>query len=69
MALRINSDTSIDEILQIIPQSADYLKEQGVKCLHCGKPVKGTLEKAAKKKGFGNSDIEKFVNDINSMIK
>ncbi|GEM_PF-5336042 len=35
----------------------------------CGEPIWGTLEEAAKEKGFSDEEIEGFVRDINELEK
>ena len=36
-------------------------------CLACGEPIWGTLEEAAKKKGFSDEEIEIFVKELNAL--
>lgn len=40
---------------------------EGIRCLKCGEPVWGTLEAAAKEKGFDDTAIERFVKDLNRL--
>ncbi|MBA4311394.1 MAG: DUF1858 domain-containing protein [Chlorobiaceae bacterium] len=63
----ITKDISIEELVQSIPGSVTYLMEKGIKCLACGEPIWGTLESASKEKGFSDSDIQRFVEEINSL--
>ncbi|MDI6766924.1 MAG: DUF1858 domain-containing protein [Bacteroidota bacterium] len=63
----IAKDTQIEDLIREIPSSISYLMEKGIKCLACGEPIWGTLESAAKEKGFSDSDIQRFVNDLNSL--
>jgi hypothetical protein len=35
----------------------------------CGEPIWGTLEEAAKEKGFSDEEIEVFVREINALEK
>jgi PP-loop superfamily ATP-utilizing enzyme len=63
----ITKEITIEELITIKPESVTYLMEKGVRCLVCGEPIWGTLESAAKDKGFNDSDIEKFVEDLNKM--
>jgi hypothetical protein len=63
----ITKDISIEELVRIIPGSVTYLMENGIKCLACGEPIWGTLESAAREKGFSDSEIYKFVDDLNSI--
>lgn len=65
----ITKDISIEELVQKLPSSVSYLMEKGIKCLACGEPIWGTLESAAREKGFNDSEIAGFVEDLNSMNK
>lgn len=63
----ITKDISIEELIEEIPASVKYLSEKGIKCIACGEPIWGTLEDAAKEKGFSDIEIEKFVEEINRL--
>jgi hypothetical protein len=63
----ITKDISIEELVQDVPDSVKYLMENGIKCLACGEPIWGTLKSAAKEKGFSDSEIQRFVEEINSL--
>ncbi|MCL6100615.1 MAG: DUF1858 domain-containing protein [Bacteroidetes bacterium] len=52
-----------------IPESVTYLMDNGIRCLRCGEPIWGTLEAAAKEKGFDELQIEKFVVDLNKLAE
>ncbi len=65
----ITKDIEIEELVEILPDSVTYLMEQGIRCLRCGEPIWGTLEQAAKEKGFNDDDIAKFVAELNEMLK
>jgi hypothetical protein len=41
--------------------------EKGIKCIACGEPIWGTLEDAAKEKGFSDSEIEKVISELRSL--
>ncbi len=62
--MKITKDISIEELVDNVPQAVKYLMNEGIKCIACGEPIWGTLEDAAKEKGFGEEDIEKFVKDL-----
>jgi len=64
----IKKETKIEELVNTLPASVMYLNEKGIKCIACGEPVWGTLEEAAKEKGFDKEDIEKFVRDLNRLM-
>ena len=65
--MAINKDISIEELVDAIPGSVQYLMQKGIKCIACGEPIWGTLEEAAKEKGFNDSDIAGFVEDLKRM--
>ena len=67
MSESITKDITIEELVEKIPQSVIYLSRQGIRCILCGEPVWGTLEEAAKEKGFSDADIERFVAEINEL--
>ncbi len=63
----IDKEITIEDLVEIIPGSVRYLMEQGIKCIACGEPIWGTLEEAAKEKGFNDEDIREFVSDLNNL--
>lgn len=64
---KISKEITIEELITIKPEAVTYLMDKGIRCLVCGEPIWGTLESEAKEKGFNDSDIEKFVEEINSL--
>ena len=65
----ITKKIEIEDLVKEIPQSVTYLMEKGIRCLRCGEPIWGTLETAAKEKGFNDLELEAFVNDLNKLMK
>jgi len=65
----INKDITIEDLTTLVPESVKYLMDEGIRCMRCGEPIWGTLESAAKEKGFSGQDIERFVKEINVIIK
>lgn len=61
----ITKEILIEELVERLPDSVTYLMEQGIRCLRCGEPFWGTLEQAAKEKGFNEKDVERFVTELN----
>ena len=62
--MKITKDISIEELIETIPASVEYLMKEGIRCIVCGEPIWGSLEEAAEEKGFKAEDIERFVNDL-----
>ncbi|MDZ7289676.1 MAG: DUF1858 domain-containing protein [candidate division KSB1 bacterium] len=63
----ITKDLLIEDLVRELPKSVGYLMEKGIKCIACGEPIWGTLEDAAKAKGFTDEDIDAFVVELNTM--
>ena len=61
----ITKDIQIEDLVEQLPKAVAYLLNEGIVCILCGEPIWGTLEEAAKSKGFTDEDIKKFVNDLN----
>lgn len=66
---KINKDIEIEELVKIIPESVTYLMEKGIRCLRCGEPIWGTLENAAREKGFSDAEIENVTCELNLLVK
>jgi iron-sulfur cluster repair protein YtfE (RIC family) len=67
--INIYKDILIEDLIEIFPGAVTFLMEKGIRCLKCGEPAWGTLEDAAKEKGFDTESINRIVNDLNSLIK
>ena len=65
----ITKEIEIEDLVNVLPESVSYLMNNGIRCLRCGEPIWGTLEEASIEKGFKESDINKFVDDLNSLMK
>ncbi len=63
----IDEKISIEELVGILPASVTYLSKKGIKCIACGEPIWGTLEEAAREKGFGEDEIIEFVRELNQI--
>ncbi len=64
----ITKNTSIEELVEEVPGAIPYLMEKGIKCIACGEPIWGTIESAAKEKGFDDAAIAGFVSDLNGLL-
>ncbi len=65
----VTKDIEIEELIDKVPAVVSYLSKKGIRCIMCGEPIWGTLEEAAKEKGFSEKDIDVFVRDINELEK
>jgi iron-sulfur cluster repair protein YtfE (RIC family) len=63
----IDKDILIEDLVREVPGAVTYLMKKNIKCLACGEPVWGTLEEAAKKKGFSGEEIDVFVKELNEL--
>ncbi|MCK5856690.1 MAG: hypothetical protein KAG64_04325 [Bacteroidales bacterium] len=62
--MKITKEISIEELIETIPASVEYLMKEGIRCIVCGEPIWGSLEEAAEEKSFNKDDIERFVNEL-----
>lgn len=62
--MKITKDISIEDLVDHVPQAVKYLMQEGIKCIECGEPIWGTLEDAAKEKGYSDPDIQRFVEEL-----
>jgi len=65
--MEITKNTTIEDLVEKVPGAVKYLMTAGIRCIICGEPIWGTLEEAAKEKKFNDSDIEKFVADLQNI--
>ncbi len=65
---KISKEIEIEDLVKIFPESVTFLMEKGIRCLRCGEPIWGTLENAAKEKGFTENEINSFVNELNLLF-
>ena len=57
----------IEDLIDNYPFAVKYLMRNGIRCIMCGEPIWGTLEEAAIEKGFSESDIDRFVEEMNTL--
>ncbi len=67
MEEQITRSMTIEEIIEKNPDAVTYLMDNGIRCMVCGEPIWGTLESAAKEKGFSDEDIERFERELNEL--
>ena len=65
--MTVTASTLIEDLVQDLPESVTYLMQHGIRCIRCGEPIWGTLEEAAREKGFGDEDIARFVRELNEL--
>ena len=64
----ITKEIPIEDLINKIPESVEYLMKKGIVCIRCGEPVWGTLETAAKAKGMEDYEIQKIIDEINLLL-
>lgn len=65
--MEITKDITIEELVNQKVSAVRYLADKGIKCIACGEPIWGTLEQAARDKGFDQEDIAGFVRELNAL--
>lgn len=68
MLPKIKKDITIERLVSEYSFAVKYLSAKSIRCIICGEPIWGTLEEAAKEKGFSEKDIEGFVSEMNGML-
>jgi iron-sulfur cluster repair protein YtfE (RIC family) len=66
---KITKNIPIEELISKYPRSVNYLMKKGIKCIVCGEPIWGTLEDAAKERGFDDQDVSKILQELNEQIE
>ena len=66
--MKITKNIEIEDLVKTLPGAVCYLREEGIRWLRCGEPIWGSLEDAAKEKGYSDKDVERFVHDLNEMV-
>lgn len=67
MDMDITKDITIEDLVNRNVDSVRYLADKGIKCIACGEPIWGTLEDAAREKGFSDDEIAGFVRELNAL--
>ena len=65
--MKITKEITIEELIEEVPASVEYLMKEGIRCIVCGEPIWGSLEEAAEEKDFNEADIERFVADLQKL--
>lgn len=65
--MKVSKDTSIEDLVEKVPQSVTFLREKGIVCVVCGEPVWGNLYDVAKHKGFSDEIIDDIVIELNQL--
>ena len=65
--MEIRKNITIEELVETVPESVDYLSKKGIRCIMCGEPIWGTLEEAAQEKGFSDEEIDQVVQELNDL--
>jgi len=64
----ITKQIEIEDLVRSYPASIKFLAVKGIKCIACGEPIWGTLEEAAKEKGFSDSALDQIVFELISIL-
>jgi methionine synthase II (cobalamin-independent) len=64
----ITKETTIEELVGILPESVSYLMDKGIRVLICGEPIWGTLEEVVTSKGYSTNELDNMINDLNLLL-
>jgi len=63
--VKIDGDTTIEELVRTYPQLVGVLEKEGIVCIACGEPIWGTLGEQVREKGL---DLGRVLEAVNSSI-
>ena len=69
MSVIITKNTPAEYLINSSPQVLNYMIRKGICGIRCAFPLTGTLEQLAKEKDFSDSEINKLILELNSLIK
>jgi hypothetical protein len=64
----IRRDTLIEDLVDGLPGAVGYLLDKGIQTVVCGEPLWGTLEQAAKRKGYTDPQIDEIVAGLSALL-
>ncbi len=63
----IKKDIYIEDLIEQVPESVQFLMKRHIRCIACGEPIWGTLEEAAREKGYSDAEIDQIVDELNQL--
>jgi len=63
----IRRDSSVEEIVEAVPEAVAYLMRKGIQPIACGAPIWGTLEEAARGQGYDDDQISAIVEEMREL--
>ena len=69
MSVIITKNTPAEYLINSSPQVLNYMIRKGICGIRCAFPLTETLEQLAKEKNFSDSEINKIIIELNSLIK
>ena len=60
----IRRDITFEELVAQHPEAVRYLFGKGIQAIACGEPAWGTLEEAARLKGYTDEEIDRMVAEL-----
>ncbi len=64
----ITRETTIEDLVTILPESVNYFMEKGIRLLICGEPIWGTIEEIISAKGFSSEKVDEIVTYLNTLL-
>jgi methionine synthase II (cobalamin-independent) len=63
----IDANISVEELVELYPETVAFLREKGIVCIICGEPVWGTLAELLESKGRMD-ELDILVSQLNELI-
>jgi hypothetical protein len=67
-AKEIRRDIQIEDLLDQVPQAIAYLMRKGIHAIACGAPIWGSLEEAARGKGYTDAEIDAMAAELTALL-
>jgi predicted nucleotidyltransferase len=65
----ISKETTIEDLVTLLPESVSYMMEKGIRLLICGEPIWGTIEEVVLAKNYSQEDLDKIITELNDLLK
>ncbi len=65
--MQVSKETFIEDLVDKVPGSVQYMMDKGIMCIACGEPIWGTVEEVTRDKGFNDKQIDTMLSDLNRL--
>lgn len=66
--MTIEKHITLQDLVNLLPDSIGFLNRKGIRCIACEETIEGTLEDAAKEKGYSDEETAVLVKELNDLL-